>query len=79
MPGNRPKGQPVPKNKTYRPKSGKEGMTLSQSLADRDKAFVVKSWPHSTEDAGEQAVLDAHPWVTDAPAPKSSTQKKEDS
>ena len=67
----RTKGKILPK-KVYRPKANAEGLSLTAQVGgDVDgRALDVTSWPHETEDAREQAILDAHPLVTDQPAPK---------
>lgn len=67
-------------NKTYRPKKGYEGMTLTTSLPDSAEDLVVdgEAWPYETESPTEQAALDIHPWITDRPgAPPDSDPVEE--
>ena len=58
--------------KQYRPKANAEGLSLTVQVGgDVDGHEInVDSWPYSTEDGREQRILDAHPQVTDQPAPK---------
>jgi hypothetical protein len=44
--------------KTYEPKSGVKGYSFTSALSGRDEPFEP-SFPYTTEDPQEQAVLDA--------------------
>lgn len=63
--------------KTYRPKADAEALRITVQMGgDADgKTLDVgegakDSFPYATEDGREQQILDAHPLVTDQPAPK---------
>lgn len=72
-------------SKTYRPKSGNEGLQVEAAIErrvvgydkdgvpqfDRDEGetFSVTSWPYTTENDAEQAYLDSLDVVTDQAAP----------
>lgn len=59
--------------KTYRPKSGYEGCEITFPNPLTGETVEISDWPHETESSVEMAHLDAHPWLTDRPAPSGSS------
>lgn len=58
--------------KSYRPKSGHEGASITFPNALTGETVDIASWPYETNSSVEMAHLDGHPWLTDRPEPKSS-------
>ena len=59
--------------KTYRPKSGNEGLTVEFPGAEGFVTVRPSDWPYKTSDAGEQAYFDNLDEVTDRQPPKRKT------
>jgi hypothetical protein len=62
-------------SKSYRPKADAgENLSVDINIPDTatgGRTLSISSWPYETSDPAEQEVLEAHPFLTDRPEPKS--------
>jgi hypothetical protein len=65
--------------KQYRPKSGKDGLSIDINI-DRDKSLhlAASDFPYTPKDDAEVDALANHPLVTDRPEPKSQRASASD-
>lgn len=62
--------------KSYRPKAGHEGASITFPNPLTGETVDISSWPHRTSSSVEMAHLDAHEWITDQPERKASSSTK---